>query len=70
MPLTLPMFALVGAKPVRLTKTPEGGMAVESWDFRARKFRPDPTMMSRVLFSRGEEDIKILSAADFAHYTK
>ncbi len=37
MALNLPIYMIVGAQPVSLEATPDGGMALRGWDFKKRK---------------------------------
>ncbi len=36
MPLDLPIYLIVGDRPVSLVETPDGGMSLMGWDFERR----------------------------------
>ena len=38
MPLELPIYAIVGQKPIKMFETPDGGMDQQTWDFDLGEF--------------------------------
>ncbi|MFH1464015.1 MAG: hypothetical protein ABIO70_06500, partial [Pseudomonadota bacterium] len=54
--LTLPLYCIVGARPVRAIATPDGGMRVEALDWKTGALVPEPTWASRILMGYGEVD--------------
>ena len=63
MALNLPMYCIVGARPVRAVATPEGGMRVEALDWKTGELVPEPTWTARILMGHGEVDY--VSEAEF-----
>ncbi len=41
MPLDLPIYLIVGAKPVSMVRLPGGGMRLLGWDFERREMTRD-----------------------------
>lgn len=54
--MNLPLYCIVGARPVRAIATPDGGMRVEALDWKTGELVPEPTWASRILMGYGEVD--------------
>ena len=49
MPLKLPIYAVVGEKPIAVWETPDGGMAFCGWDFVRGELTPDAVTWDEIV---------------------
>ncbi|MBX3187552.1 MAG: hypothetical protein KF819_11080 [Labilithrix sp.] len=61
--MDLPRYCIVGARPVKAIRTPDGGMDVLAYDWKTGELRRDMTYLDRVITPDVEVDI--VSEAEF-----
>ena len=66
--MDLPRYCIMGARPVKLVKTQEGGMDVLAYQWDTGKFARDMSYMTRAVI--GEEDMDIVSLEEFKDVLK
>lgn len=54
--MKLPIFAVVGARLVRVLETPDGGMSVQVWDPKTGEFVRDRSYLEKVTFTNNDTD--------------
>ena len=55
--MDLPRYCIVGARPVKLVQTDDGGMTCMAFDWDTGEVERDMTMLARALLPDGEVDI-------------
>ncbi|MGC4120068.1 MAG: hypothetical protein QM765_36910 [Myxococcales bacterium] len=61
--MDLPCYFIVGERPVKFVRTPEGGMEVLAFDWGTGEFVREMSYLSRCLLGKGEIDV--VSEAEF-----
>ncbi|MFN3201563.1 MAG: hypothetical protein ACE366_24385 [Bradymonadia bacterium] len=61
--MQLPRFCIVGARPVKAIRTPEGGMDVLAYDWQTGEFKREMNYMTRVVAP--DEEVDVVSEAEF-----
>lgn len=64
--MDLPIYCLVGIRPVKLIATESGGTDVLAYDWQTGTFQREMQYLTRVLMGDGEIDY--LSEAEFEQY--
>ena len=54
--MDLPIFAVVGARLVRVLETPDGGMSVQVWDPKSGDFVRDRSYLEKVTLTNNDTD--------------
>lgn len=54
--MKLPLFAVVGARLVRVLETPDGGMSVQVWDPQTGEFVRDRSYLEKVTLTNNDTD--------------
>jgi len=54
--MDLPRYCIVGARPVKLVQTDDGGMTCMAFDWDTGEMERDMTMLTRALLPDGEVD--------------
>jgi hypothetical protein len=55
--MDLPRYCIVGARPVKLVQTDDGGMTCMAFNWDTGEIERDMTMLTRALLPDGEVDI-------------
>ncbi len=69
--IELPIYCIIGIRPVRAVETRDGGMDVQVFDWSTGAFVRDMSYLSRVVFPEwGTDEIEFLSREEFDRYTR
>lgn len=61
-----PKFAVVGARPVKIVQTPDGGLDVLAWDWEKKELVRNFDYLTRVLV--GDDETTYLGERDFERH--
>ena len=61
--MELPRYCIMGARPVKLVETEDGGMDVLAYQWDTGKFARDMSYLTRAVV--GEEDMEVVSEDEF-----
>jgi len=61
-----PCYCIVGARPVKAIKLPDGGVDILGWDWDKKDFVRDMGMLTRVMMPEGETEM--VTEAQFESY--
>jgi hypothetical protein len=62
--MNLPIYAMVGNRPVKAVQTPDGGLDVLAWDWQGRTFVRDMNYLERLVMG-DDADTDIVDQATF-----
>jgi hypothetical protein len=62
--MNLPIYAIVGNRPVKAVPTPDGGLDVLAWDWQGRTFVRDMNYLERLVMG-DDADTEIVDQATF-----
>ncbi len=61
--LTLPLYCIVGRRPVMAVETAEGGMDIRAFNWQTGEFDRDMSYLTAIMF--GDDDTDHLEEAEF-----
>jgi hypothetical protein len=63
--MKLPIYCIVGARPVKVVPRPDGGFEILMYDWDAGGFITGARYLERVLFPAGDPEIDYVDADEF-----